>query len=491
MGALSSLTEGGSSTGIVLEPGRKDIRETTIEQGTRILSEGMGEKYPNLVRQAESQNPHEQFMATLTAVMCERTERQIENARNEYGESTVTAGLGQLNRRLMDVVRIFYPNQVAALITDIQPIDRQNGEIFVIQPKFTDTAAGVTAGQEVFRNVTDGTYSSEQLTASVGTGNGTTTTFNATLTTPVRTGDVTVLVAGSQVATDDGNGNITGVGVTGSINYSTGALQVVFGTAPVNTAAITSVYLYDSESAPSNIRELEFGLNLIPVAAKQHPLKVKWSVTAQLASAAHLNIDVPDVLSNLAAQFIRTERDTSIINAINSQAPDHSNGTIGGDTTMLFNASTSGLTYNKTQFYGEIELKLNHAESIINNTMGRGGVSWILCGYNASELFKNSPSFQAIPNPAPIGPIKIGTLRDGTIDVIRVPAMNTNTYIVGYKGYMPGDSATILADWVPIYFTPVFQAPELIAARGVMSLYDLFINQANYFVKGAVSNFGA
>jgi hypothetical protein len=123
--------------------------------------------------------------------------------------------------------------------------------------------------------------------------------------------------------------------------------------------------------------------------------------------------------------------------------------------------------------------------------MGRGGVSWVLCGYNAAEVFKNCPSFQSVPNPAPIGPVKIGTLRDGTVDVIRVPSMGTNDYVVGYKGYMPGDSAVILADWVPIYFTPTFQAPELVNARGLMSLYDMFVNEKNYFVKGTVTNFAA
>lgn len=497
MGALTALLEGGSSMAapVSMDPGvrQQNMRQNTITEGARLLESDLGEKFPALKEELETaatadQSSQQTFMLASTAVMAERTRKYEEVSREEFGESTVTAGLGKLNKRLMDVVRIFYPNQISALITDIQPLDRQHGEIFVIKPKFTNTAAGVTAGQEVFRSKTDGTYASEFLTASLGTGDGTVTTFGGTLATPTRKGSVALRVGAARVASDDGNGNLVGTGITGTINYTTGVLSATWSTAPASNDAVTAEYAYDSEVATSNIRELEFGLDLIPVLAKQHPLKVKWSVTAGLAANAHLNIDVPDLLSNLAAQFIRTERDTRIIRAIIAQAPDYSSG---ADTSMLFDATKTNVGYSTTQRYGEIELKLNHAESIINDAMGRGGTSWVLCGFNAAELFKNAPSFQAVPVAAPIGPVKIGTLRDGTIDVIRVPEMDKNTYVVGYKGYMPGDSAVILADWVPVYFTPIHQAPELTNARGIMSLYDLVVNERNYFVKGRVENFVA
>jgi len=45
---------------------------------------------------------------------------------------------------------IFYPNMITPLFTDLQVLDRQTGEIFVIRPIYTNTAAGVTAGDEIF-----------------------------------------------------------------------------------------------------------------------------------------------------------------------------------------------------------------------------------------------------------------------------------------------------------------------------------------------------
>ena len=93
---------------------------------------------------------------------------------------------------------------------------------------------------------------------------------------------------------------------------------------------------------------------------------------------------------------------------------------------------------------------------------------------------------------APIGPHKIGTLRDGTVAVIKNPFMNQNTYVIGFKGYVMGDAATILAEWIPLYATPVFQAPELQNYQGMTSLYHLENNQAvAYYRYGTISNYGA
>jgi hypothetical protein len=124
--------------------------------------------------------------------------------------------------------------------------------------------------------------------------------------------------------------------------------------------------------------------------------------------------------------------------------------------------------------------------------MGRGGISWIMGGQNATNLLAATKGFVRAPVVAPIGSYVVGHMRDGTVPVIRATkVMGTNDYIVGYKGYMAGDAAVVLAEWIPIYFTPVFQAPTLQNQQGLMSMYDLFVNNAGYMVKGTVSNYTA
>lgn len=76
-----------------------------------------------------------------------------------------------------------------------------------------------------------------------GTGDGTTTTFAHTMANiPVLPGSVTI-TAGTVVATDDGDGNLTGSGVSsGSIDYTTGAATITYSTAPADGTPITADY---------------------------------------------------------------------------------------------------------------------------------------------------------------------------------------------------------------------------------------------------------
>jgi hypothetical protein len=384
-------------------------------------------------------------------------------------------------------------NQVAHLITDIQPLTAQTGQIFVIKPRYSNSAAGVTKGQEVFKNMSDGSYSAESASTTLGTGNASLTVFAGVLAGPVRKdGSLKIFRAGAQVAKDTGQvygtntNSFTGldgaVVVTVAINYETGVLTATWGTAPAS-GAITVEWLTDTEVNVSNIRQLEVSLDLIPVRAQVHPLKMIWSVASQLAASAHLGVDIPETLTTLGSQFVQVERDRLIIDKIAATAT--------ADSSLNFSAAAvSGLA--QWQVYQQIELKLNYGESAIQGANGnRGGVSWILAGYNASDIWRQCRGFVSENVINPIGAHKIGTLRDGTVDVIKSPMLTTNDYIVGFKGYMPGDSATILAEWIPLYFTPTFMSPNLQGEKGLMSMYDLFINNAGYYRKGTVSSYTA
>lgn len=449
--------------------------------------EGTGKKwadrYKTLVAALESANPSIRRRAMTTFQVMENQQKMLDMIRQDpIMEATFTANLGQLVPKIIDLVRIFYPNLIAQELVDIQPQDRQNGEIFIVKPVYSNSAAGVNAGDQIFKNITDGTYASEVNSLAVGTGDGSTVTFNATFTRlPIRPGTVRV-TAGAVSGIDDGAGVITGTGITGSVNYSTGAVSVTFTVAPANTVPVVGVGSTDLETNPAGIRQVEIQLLTVPIQAKPHPLNVKYSSQAQLAAAAHLNLDIPDVLTNLVGSFIKQERDVTLINAILAKA------TL--DTLLDFDA-TPPTNYSKLAKYAEIQTKLNYAESKIQQTQGRGGVSWVLCGNNAADVWRNAAGFQPISVVAPIGPHKIGTLRDGTVSVIKVPFMDPNTYVVGFKGYVIGDSATILAEWIPLYATPVFQSPDLNNYQGMMSLYDLFVNNAGYYRFGRITGYGA
>lgn len=477
------------------------MTEALIEHAARLVDENTNFKllgqsydyssYDSLVSKLESGDIKEQRKAALTFQMMDRTRTFIENMLDLHGESVVTANLGNLPKRVLDVVRIFYPNQISNEITDIQPIDGEVGTIFTMKPRFSESVAGVNAGDEVFKTVpTNFNYASEEVYESLGTGDGVVVAFSGTLSTlPVRpsTFRVSTLVgAAASIVVDDGAGNLVGANVaSGSIDYTTGVYSITFSTAPDNGADLSASYCYSSEVNESAIRSVHFDIVEQPVKAKIHPLTFSHSVSSGLAAKAHLNIDVQDTLSQLAAQYIKIERDHKVINRVKNNAI--------ADPILDFDA-TAGAGYQKNAKYGEIELKLDYAVSAIQTEQGRGGVDFVLCGTNAANVFSQVKGFQAVPVSAPIGPHVIGTMRDGTITVIKVTDTNVlsaNDFIFGYKGYMAGDAAMILAEWIPVYFTPMFQGPRFKNEQGVMSMYDLFVNNAGYYRKGSISNYTA
>lgn len=480
------------------------LRTGILTEGHQIYDRGVGlggskltclplTEDKTLTKLFESSNEKDQKRAALTCLVLEQQEKFMQSLMNTYGEATVMSTLGALTPKLLDVVRIFYPAQVAHMLTDIQPLTQQNGQIFIIKPRYSMAGGGVNKGDEVFKTMTDGSYASEVYSVALGTGDGATTVFAGTLPIPVRKdGSLKVLKNGVVVATDPGAGysatTSTFTGSDGNLvtvvaNYQTGAVSVTFAVAPAAAQVISLSSLVDSETNVSHIRQLEVSLDLVPVRAQAHPLKVVWSMTSQLAASAQAGLDIQDLLTTLMSQFVRVERDQLIVTAIANSAQT--------DSGMNFDAVAPS-NYPKWQKYQEMELKLNYAESGIQNANGhRGGVSWIVGGYNASDIWRQVRGFQADDIINPMGAHRIGTLRNGTVDVIKAPFMNTNTYCVGFKGYMPGDSATILAEWIPLYMTPVWQSPDLQGQRGVMSMYDLFVNNSAYYRKGTISNYGA
>ena len=105
---------------------------------------------------------------------------------------------------------------------------------------------------------------------SLGTGNGSTKTFTDDLAgvTGKRTCfGVVIKQAGTAVAWDDFNGNIVGTNITGTINYSTGALSVTWVTAPTGGQALVSDYQWEDSTVDGLA---DFGFSGTRVAGEGH-----------------------------------------------------------------------------------------------------------------------------------------------------------------------------------------------------------------------------
>lgn len=160
---------------------------------------------------------------------------------------------------------------------------------------------------------------------SVGTGNGTTVTFTHTMANiPVLAGSVSV-TAGSVTGTDNGSGTISGTGISGTINYATGALSVTFTTAPASGTAVTTSYSYAPQVAAADTLASHAGWTEFTNYSQTARPTITWGTpSAGSMAGSAVNFSVSGLGTGVTANI--------------GGAFTASNATIGGTTGNLYSA---------------------------------------------------------------------------------------------------------------------------------------------------------
>lgn len=489
-----------------------------IAHAANVLAEStLGKRCPNLVSDLESSSKEAKYKAATMVQLLENTAAYVmsEQSRDILHEdfastnavSLLSPGVASLTPKVVDIVNVFYPMMVANYIADIQALDRQSGQIFVIKTRYSQTAAGVNAGDIVFEEATDGTYSSEYIGYANVVANtsvkATPSSIPTDATVKVRAGSFIVRLAGKEIARDYGNGSagldgvnagsyvVLGKGVSGSVVASTGVATLaldatVFADAFTDKATLTFEAAVDTETDTDLIRKIQFDVPNQPILAKEHPLMSSYSVAAGLVMNAHLAIDTDELIANQIAGTIRWERDLTLIRSVYAGAKAY--------PELTFDCAANGANLTLKERYSSYTTTISTARGLIQEVAGRGTVEFIICSAKQGlTVIEQIEGFKAAPEAKkPIGPYLAGTLREGTISVIAVPYSNTlaaDQVVFGFKGFQLGDSSIVLAEWIPLYFTPTFQAPNLKNHKGALSFYDLFLNKPEYLCRGAISNF--
>jgi hypothetical protein len=178
-----------------------------------------------------------------------------------------------------------YPNLVSNDLVSIQPMSGPVSLIFYLDYLYGSNKGGISAGAAAFDARTgptgNETYSGDSVVGELlATGNGSTATLTGTLTrTPIRPGTVT-FTAGTFTLTDDGKGDLVGTGInSGTVNYATGAVSIVFSSAPAAGVQVKAAYRYDGE-AQDNVPQIDLQLTSAPVEAVVRKLRARFSLEA-------------------------------------------------------------------------------------------------------------------------------------------------------------------------------------------------------------------
>lgn len=414
-------------------------------------------------------------------------ENEMNHLKNVLTEATSTANVAEYTKFIFPLIRSVWPALLANNICSVQPMDGPVGAIGTYLPKYATTKGTITAGDS-FPNVDnfDVNYSKAYTDASesLGTYDSTSKTFYKVLAHGRITPGSFSVTTGAVTGTDDGNGNITGTGITaGVINYEGGNVTVVFTSAP--TAAITATYSYLTENSSSGIGEISSDISIIPVRAGSRKLVSLYSVEVAEDMKALWGADAEADLIGSAASQIALEVDRELIGlALNNVLSGHS--TTWSAAYDATNSQIAQVDHIRTLIH-----KLSTMSQKVYKATLRQPANWIVTSPEVIALLDQLPEFTPAATQADqtysLGVQKAGVL-SGKWQVWADPFMAAGTILLGYKGNSFAEAGLVYAPYIPIQLTPTFFNPTSFQmSKGVRTRYAAKLVNANFFAKVTVT----
>lgn len=436
------------------------------------------EKYENVNFIQGIENP---YRRALVGHLLEATYKAF----SRLDETTRTLAVGNYEKYVFPIIRMVYSNLVAADLVSVQPLPGPSGLIF-----YYDAVAGVTKGSinkgdklfdsklgpEQSYHYTDEVVENESL----GTGTGATAQFTGNLSySPVRPGTISV-TDGSQVATDDGAGNLIGDingGGNNTINYATGAYDVTFAANPDSGDAITGTYEYNME-ANDSIPEIEIQLVSAPVVARPNKFRARWSMEAEQDLLATHGMVAETEFVTLMSNRIAQEINQKIIRHLRAIAFNASS-----PVTFDVNPPT-GVSY-KDHKEILVDTFVELSNTIFQQTQRIEG-TWLIVSVEVANIIETlAPHFVKTPQSSSVSGIrKIGRLGDW--DVYKDPSYPANEFLMGHKGGNFLDTGYVHAVYQGLVSTPSITLDDFITRKGMMSRTAQKVVNENFYARGFI-----
>lgn len=391
----------------------------------------------------------------------------------------------------------------------MQGMDKRFGEVFWLDIVKGDSKSPSAAGEmyvgakgEINK---DYNYSAEKVQSEVivtsAVGNET-TTEKKVLWSPVKaTGAYTpqtftiyanTAVVGAVIGTADVNGTITGTGITsGTINYATGVVSIVWANALTASSAVTVSYTYDS-SGGTDAPSVEIKLRSDVMFAQRRPLNMKWLVDSAIILSKEFGKDME---KELLDQVI-----AGVMNEICVE--------LGND--IYFNAGANGgaaVEFSKTLPSPHIPYVVHRQELVgaiatasvkIEKAVRKVSANFVMGGGDFVEVLKALPKdvfdqteFGGAP---PVGVHTIGTLsgRYKVIQNFELGYANDGTpvddkFVVGCKHDTWALAGMIYSSFIPVMVTQAFNTKNLGVERDLVTWYGKKLVNANMYCKGVIN----
>jgi len=424
----------------------------------------------------------------FVASMLENNKQLLIDKRNGsiLSEDTQSLNVGNWEKFGFPVISMVAENLISPELVAVQPLQGPSGQVFYMdyvvgQDKGTskkgDKVWDARAGHGPSRDYSSEKVPSEQLAVQAS---GTLTYSGNLAYTPIRPGTVVISV-GSEVFADDANGNIVansgGTLTSGTINYQSGAISLVFVSVTTGNA-IAITYYWNSEGS-SNLPQINFQITSSPIYAVRHALRGRWSFEAEQMLQALHGLKAEGQLSAAIAAEIQFEIDRTILAQLWNLA--------GAGTNTWDANSPSGVTFteHKLSFVDAI----NELSMFIYRATSRVMANWVLVGVQGAAILINHPLFEPASSKAEVdGVIFLGTLNK-QYKVFVDPHGTPGDYLVGYKGDNFMRTGFIFAPWLLLYSTNTIALDDLTYRKGFASSFGNKAVNAKYYSRGSILNY--
>ena len=358
--------------------------------------------------------------------------------------------LGELPKVALDVITATLSNSILPVIASTQAIEQQKSIIWFKNVKALDSKGNITAGDTLI-NPRTGTktpsgYASSEVIGEVAVATTTATQvvygFNVNSSESIRSQFVKVyLDSDNSIFCQDfeGKGILLGNGMSGTVNYDTGAISVTLAADPGGADAIHVDYQQNLEEM-TDVRRITSVLESTGIEAKPYALKGVMGMFQLFALKKTMgDAALDDMTMDLTREI---------------------NAEIGGDLIRQYSANAQGVTNFSLAIptnTSEIEhrksyaLRMADAEATMVGNVGRGAIKVMIVGREHAAVVRNLDGFNVLSDGDSLGAHVFGTYKGVTY--VRVPEealLAAKSGIGLYSGASPLESAGVYAPFMPL-----------------------------------------
>ena len=435
-------------------------------------------RWPSLVDMLESRS----ILARTRGVFVEDVAalgqmlQQWENYQRFCESNGSLADLGVLPKHALEIITADFGTSIIPHIASVQPIKERMGIIYYKTVKATK-ARGNVAVDDTFidpfrpphaaatglKNYPEG-YAGEKVTAvntlTAGAGNGTNTstydgfitgTANANVAYMLRPRSVQVecVVGGTTfMAIDDGNGNLLGNGMFGTIEYLAAtkasgiAFTLTFGAQLGANVDVSFTFATDFEES-GNVPEVNFTIDFMEITAEIFALTQAVGMFKAFEFQNRFGQSSEEMIARDLTGALNLELGNTAISRLIAQS-------VG--TVNFYMGVPQFVSYS--EHMQQLKAFITKSSSTILNNAGRGYTNYLIVGSTAAGVVATLPGWtqQIVDTP---GSNIWGTL-DG-MTVIRAPHIDNNAIYCVYKGKGGFDTPLVWSPYMPLVVSKTLQ----------------------------------